>query len=62
LLDRLGTCTVPSPDVLRVLRAVEVLERNGTPDARKLIEKLVWGAPGARLTREAQQSLERLTQ
>jgi WD40 repeat protein len=48
------------PKQLRLVRAVEVLERAATPDARALLEKLAKGAPGARLTREAQAALQRL--
>jgi hypothetical protein len=50
----------PSGDVLRVLRAVEVLEQVGTPDARHVLERLTRGAPDERLTREAQAALGRL--
>jgi RNA polymerase sigma factor (sigma-70 family) len=42
------------------LRAVEVLERIGTPEAKQLLQKLAAGAPGARLTCEAKAALERL--
>ncbi len=45
---------------LRDLRAVELLERADTPEARRLLEALARGAPGARLTREAKASLRRL--
>jgi dipeptidyl aminopeptidase/acylaminoacyl peptidase len=45
---------------LRALRAVEVLELIGTPDARAMLETLAKGAEGARLTREAKASLDRL--
>jgi hypothetical protein len=42
------------------LRAVEVLERIGNAEARRVLEALAKGAPEARLTREARTSLERL--
>jgi hypothetical protein len=59
LLDKLQG-PVPSPEVLRSLRAVEALERIGSPDARRLLEELAGGAPPARLTQEAKASMERL--
>src|SRR5262249_40551565 len=53
LLGRLKPGTaLPAEDVRRG-RAVEVLEWVGTAEARKLLEALAKGAPGARLTREA---------
>lgn len=55
-LDRLIT----DPETLRAIRAVEVLERVGTPAARLLLEELAAGDPDARLTREAHASLQRL--
>src|SRR5262249_26988208 len=51
----------PSPERLRLLRALEILERARTAVARQLLETLAQGAPGARLTREAQGALDRLT-
>jgi len=51
---------VPPTKTLRDLRAVEVLERIGTQEARDLLEKLAQGAAEARLTREAKASLDRL--
>ena len=48
------------PEQLRPLRAVEVLERLGTPEARELLKTLVGGADEARLTLETRASLERL--
>jgi RNA polymerase sigma factor (sigma-70 family) len=48
------------PEHLRDLRAVEILERIGTPDARRILTDLAKGAPEARLTREAKASLARL--
>jgi WD40 repeat protein len=54
LTDRLA------PEWLRTLRAVEVLERLGSPEAQALLKDLATGWPPARLTREAQASLHRL--
>jgi WD40 repeat protein len=50
-----------SAEELRTLRAIEVLERLGTAEARGLLEELARGAAEARLTGEARSSLERLT-
>ncbi|MBI1913622.1 MAG: hypothetical protein HYS12_02535 [Planctomycetes bacterium] len=50
-----------SPDRLRTGRALEVLERAGTPEARRVLEVLATGAPGAWLTQDAQASLTRLS-
>jgi hypothetical protein len=50
-----------TPEELRGMRVVEVLEHVGTPDARRLLESLAAGAPGARLTQEAKASLDRLS-
>jgi WD40 repeat protein len=59
LLDKLQG-VVTQPKQLRTLRAVEVLEHVGTPEAREVLRKLATGAPGSRITQEAQSSLERL--
>jgi HEAT repeat protein len=59
LLERLDPAR--SPVQLRAGRTIEVLEHINTAKARQLLEKLAGGAPGARLTREAKASLERLT-
>ncbi len=50
-----------TPEQVRQIRAVEVLERLGTDEARKLLAKLAGGAKDALLTREAKAALERLT-
>jgi hypothetical protein len=50
-----------APETIRSVRAAEVLERIGNADALELLRKLAAGMPEARLTREAQASLRRLT-
>jgi hypothetical protein len=52
--------THPSTERLCAVRATEVLERLGTPEARSLLTKLAAGAGGAWLTAEAQAALRRL--
>jgi WD40 repeat protein len=47
---------------LRLYRAVEVLERIGTAEARQLLQALAEGAPGALVTRTAQAALQRMAQ
>jgi RNA polymerase sigma factor (sigma-70 family) len=49
-----------SPPRLREVRAVEVLELIGTPEAGTVLQDLAKGAAGSRLTQEAKASLERL--
>ncbi len=51
---------VTRPEVLRGVRAAAALEDIATPAARALLTELAAGAPDARLTREAQASLDRL--
>jgi WD40 repeat protein len=50
----------PSPERLRQMRAVEVLEGIATPAAKELLSKLAKGAAEAPLSREAAAALERL--
>jgi hypothetical protein len=59
LLARLESA-VPGAGTIQALRAVEVLERIGRPDARQLLQRLAAGAPEALLGREAKGALERL--
>lgn len=49
-----------SPESLRLLRSVTVLERLGTPEARDLLKQLADGAPESWQTREAKAALGRL--
>jgi WD40 repeat protein len=46
-------------DRLRAYRAIEVLERIGTPEARQVLQMLADGTPGALITTSAQASLKR---
>jgi len=52
----------PSPERLRICRALEVLERAGTAEAKDVLTTLASGAPGAWLTRDAKAALARLVQ
>jgi WD40 repeat protein len=49
-----------SPEELRQVRAIQALERVGTPAARRVLGSLAGGWPGARQTREARAALARL--
>jgi WD40 repeat protein len=49
-----------APELVRPLRAVEALERAGTPEARALLRDLAGGQAGAVLTEEAKAALARL--
>src|SRR5260370_22557484 len=49
-----------SPDVIRSVRAVEILERIALPQAQRLLRDLAQGDPFARLTMEASAALQRL--
>jgi hypothetical protein len=57
LLKRLDASV--SPELLRGVRAVEVLESLGTPEARQVLQTLAKGAAESRLTREANAALKR---
>jgi WD40 repeat protein len=60
LLDRIEAGGF-SPEGLRAWRALEVLERIGTPESRRVLQTLAKGVPEARQTRGAKEALERLT-
>jgi WD40 repeat protein len=47
-------------EIMRSLRAVQVLEQIGTPEALQVLEALAAGTPGAGLTKEARAALDRL--
>jgi WD40 repeat protein len=61
ILKKLDELPSISPSTLRTYRALEVLEHLGTPEARHFLQHLAAGLPEARLTREAQASLQRLS-
>jgi hypothetical protein len=50
---------VATPENLRALRGVEVLERISTSEARELLRELAGGAPGAFLTLQARAAFAR---
>jgi hypothetical protein len=60
LLDRLENTTIPAEELLAI-RAVEVLERVGSAEAKDVLRGLAKGYESARLTREAQAALGRLS-
>ena len=51
-----------TPESLRAVRTIEVLEHIGDAEAKKVLESLAGGIDGARLTEEARASLARLNQ
>lgn len=61
VLEKLDKSAIPSPEELRYIRAVQVLELIGAPEAKELLKSLANGTEGARKTMEAKASLERLT-
>jgi hypothetical protein len=60
LLERLNH--LPTRAQLQALRAIETLERIGTPEAKQVLKTLTEGAPEARTTEEAKRTLRRLEQ
>jgi|GEM_PF-1595110 len=59
LLAQIADDQVPSAEVLRTLRAVQILGQIATPEARTELERLAKGAPGDKLTRSAEAALRR---
>jgi WD40 repeat protein len=59
LLEPFDAATVPHQEVVDA-RAVEVLEWIGTAEAQRVLNELARGAPGARLTEEAEAARRRL--
>jgi RNA polymerase sigma factor (sigma-70 family) len=55
------TSGVLTVEQVRIVRAVEVLERLATPEARQLLQTLADGAPGAVPTQHARAALSRLS-
>lgn len=60
LLSKLATGGAVSAHQLRTYRALEVLEAIGTPEAQEVLKTIAKGAPGARITKDAQGALNRL--
>jgi hypothetical protein len=60
LLEPLESPHLTTPDRLRTVRAIEILERVDNAEARKLLKKLAEGASGALLTRSGRAALARL--
>jgi WD40 repeat protein len=57
ILATQSDAAAPPLELLRAIRAIFVLEQIGTPEARRVVERLAAGAESARLTREAKLSL-----
>jgi hypothetical protein len=59
LLNNLMCQTEITPDALRQLRAIQVLEQIGSPQARQILASLAQGAPAAPATRDAAAAVAR---
>jgi WD40 repeat protein len=57
ILSQLQRWLITDPEKLRILRAVRVLQRIGSPEARAILEDLAQGASEERLTQEARSAL-----
>jgi len=58
LLQDLNQWAIKSPELLRCIRAIWVLQRIGTPEARAVLESLATGSSVARQTQEAKAALQ----
>lgn len=56
----LADCPKLTPDAIRILRAIELLEWIGTPEVKAVLKKIASGAEGAKQTREAVATLSRM--
>jgi WD40 repeat protein len=59
VLEALGEFPVP-PDDLRRARAIQILERIGTPEAEEILQTLAGAEPMSETTRDAKAALQRL--
>lgn len=62
LLAKLVTGAPLPAQQLRTVRALEVLEAAGTPEAKEVLKTVAAGAAGARVTKDARAALDRLGQ
>jgi hypothetical protein len=60
LLSRLVCQSEMTPDALRQLRAIQVLEQIATSQVRAILKSLAGGTPAAPATRDAAAALARL--
>ncbi len=60
ILKKASGGAAQNPELAHAVRAVEVLERIGTPEAQAILEEAAKGPETGRLTTEAQGALERL--
>jgi RNA polymerase sigma factor (sigma-70 family) len=52
---------ITSPETVRLLRSLEVLERVGTPDARTVLQTMATGTAASMITQTARDALQRLS-
>src|SRR5262249_13284835 len=60
ILEKTAGPATQTPDWLRVVRSLEVLENAGTAEAKQALTKLAEGSAGPQLAREAKAALKRL--